>query len=457
MANPTKASPSLARRLNWLLLLVVGLILTACDAQPAAQTPPAVATASPPSTIAAPASTAEPATAAPTATTPATVTPTATLPTPDTSAPTATDAQYPTDALLFYHSDGHLYTVPLGGQSRRLTTQPLAGANEPFIVDGMFGFRPPVVSPDGCLLALNGNWGGATVLDLVTGEMIGMGRGRAMQSPNWSPDSRQLAYVTQDDRLCIYDLNSEPDDCPFAPEGLLMEVVWSPTGSFIAAAVVTPPVGGSSDCCVGRVWLVDPATGVATDVAGFITGFEYAPGEAFQWLPDGSGLAIKRADDSHGAIFRLADGSVVTFDEWIADVAPDGGTVLHPSGALSAIDGTALAPLTGADGCAEFLGIARSWSPDSRLAYTILCGVGGTTALEPRPLTVIDPATGVVGWQRELPVGLFPVGWSPDGQFILLDDAAVASPIWRLAADGTGELEVVVEDGRLVELIPAGK
>jgi hypothetical protein len=63
----------------------------------------------------------------------------------------------------------------------------------------------------------------------------------------------------------------------------------------------------------------------------------------------------------------------------------------------------------------------------------------------------------VVGWQRELPVGLFPVGWSPDGQFILLDDAAVASPIWRLAADGTGEPEVVVEDGRLVELIPAGK
>ena len=457
MANLTKASPPLARRLNWLLLLVA-LILTACDARPTAQTPPAIATALPPSTVAAPISTAEPATAMPTATTPATVTPTAIPPTLDTPAPTATAAQNPTDALLFYHSDGHLYTVPLGdGQSRRLTAQPLTGANEPFIVDGMFGFRPPVVSPDGRLLALNGNWGGAAVLDLVTGEVIGIGRGRAMGSPSWSPDSRQLAYVTQDDRLCIYNLNDEPDDCPFAPEGLLMEAVWSPTGSQIAAAVVTPPAEGSSDCCVGRVWLVDPATGAATDVAGFITGFEYASGEAFQWLPDGSGLAIKRADDSHGAIVRLADSSVVTFDEWIADVAPDGGTVLHPSGALSAIDGTALAPLPGADDCVQFLGIAHAWSPDSRLAYTVLCGVGGTTALEPRPLTVIDPATGVVEWQRKLAAVWFPVGWSPDGQSLLLDDAAVASPIWRLAADGTGEPEVVIEDGRLLELIPAGE
>ena len=154
---------------------------------------------------------------------------------------------------------------------------------------------------------------------------------------------------------------------------------------------------------------------------------------------------------------RLAAVAVVTFGAWLVDVAPGGGTVLRPAGGLRGFDGTALAPLPGADGCAEFLGIAHAWSPDSRLAYTVLCGVGGTTALEPRPLTVIDPATGVVGWQRELPVGLFPVGWSPDGQFILLDDAAVASPIWRLAADGTGELEVVVEDGRLVELIPAGK
>jgi hypothetical protein len=49
------------------------------------------------------------------------------------------------------------------------------------------------------------------------------------------------------------------------------------------------------------------------------------------------------------------------------------------------------------------------------------------------------------------------VGWSPDGQAILLDDAAAASPIWRLAADGTGELVVVVEDGTLLDIFPVGE
>ncbi len=372
----------------------------------------------------------------------------------------ATIQPVPTDALLFYHSDGHLYlyTVALGGgQSRRLTTQPLAGANEPFVVDTAVGLAPPVVSPDSRLLALRGHWGGAAVLDMVTGEVIGIGRGQAMQSPSWSPDSRQLAYVTQDDRLCIYNLNDEPDDCPFAPEGLLMEAAWSPTGSLIAAAVVTPPVEGSSDCCDGRVWLVDAATGAATDVAGFITGLEYALGEAFQWLADSSGLAIKRTGDSGGsAIYRPGDGSVVAFDEWIVDIAPGGGTVLHPSGAMSAIDGTALAPLPGADGCAEFVNIAHAWSPDGRLAYTLRCGFDNPPA-GANVLTVTDPATGVVEWQRELAAGVFPAGWSPDGQFILLDDAATASPIWRLAADGSGDLEVVVDDGRLLELVPVGE
>lgn len=360
----------------------------------------------------------------------------------------------PAAALLFYHSDGHLYRVDLGGgQSRRVTAQPLFGANDPETVAAAVGRRPPVLSPNGRLLALNGNWGGAAVLDLVSGEAVGVGRGQAMGSPSWSPDSRQLAYVTQDDRMCIYKLNNEPDDCPFAPEGLLMEVVWSPTGAQIAAAVVAPPAEGSSDCCVGRVWLVDPATGAATDVAGFITGFEYAPGEAFQWLPDGSGLVIKRVDDSRGAIYRLADGSVTTFDEWITDVAPDGGTMLHPSGALSAADGTALPPLPGANECVEFFNVAQVWSPAGRLAYTLTCGIEGEPLAGANLLSLIEPTTGAVEWRTELAAGLFPVGWSPDGQYILLDDAAGASPIWRLAADGSGAAEVVVEDGHLLGLV----
>lgn len=458
-----------SRSLHWLLLLSV-LTLMACDARLMTEDVLTTITVTSPATVAKLTDAAEQATSTLTILTAEPATPTATVaatgaatapatpaPIDDGRLPSITIQPAPIGALLIYHSDGHLYRATVSGsESRRLTLQPLAGANDPMAVDALFGFRSPVVSPDGRLLALNGNWGGAAVLDLVTGEAIGIGRGRAILSPSWSPDSRQLAYVTQDDRLCIYNLISEPDDCPFTPEDLLMEVVWSPTGSLIAAAVVTPPVEGSSDCCVGRVWLVDVSTGAVTDVAFFITGFEYAPGEAFQWLPDGSGLAIKRLNQSSGAIVRLADGAMVTFDEWIADVAPDGGTVLHPSGALSAADGTALALLPGADECVEFLNVVHAWSPDGRLAYTLRCGFDNPPA-GANVLTVIEPATGTVEWQRELAAGLFPVEWSPDGQFILLDDAAGASPIWRLAADGVGEPAVLVEDGGLLGVILVGE
>lgn len=352
----------------------------------------------------------------------------------------------PASALLTYHSDGYLYRVPLdGGESVRLTAEPLPGASDLLAVESMLGYRPPVVSPDGRLLALNGNWGGTAALDLATGVFIGHGRGRAMLTPSWSPDSRQLAYVTQDDQLCIYRLNDELAECLFAREGL-MEAVWSPAGSRIAAAVVIPPEEGSSDCCDGQVWLVDAVTSVATEVAAFRTGFEYARGEAFQWLPDGSGLVIKRTGDDGGAAIVGLDGFLVPFDEWIADVAPDGRTVLHPSGALSLADGTPLAPLPGVADCTEFVTVAHAWSPDGRLAYTLRCGFDEPAAAS-NVLTIVEPTTGAIEWQRELPVGLFPVAWSSDGQAILLDDAALASPLWRLVADGAGELAVVVEDG----------
>jgi hypothetical protein len=97
--------------------------------------------------------------------------------------------------------------------------------------------------------------------------------------------------------------------------------------------------------------------------------------------------------------------------------------------------------------------VAHAWSPDSRLAYTLRCGFDEPVAGS-NVLTIVDPIMGAVEWQRELPAGLFPLAWSPNGQFILLDDAAPASPLWRLAADGTGEPEVVVEDGYWLGIVP---
>jgi hypothetical protein len=59
-------------------------------------------------------------------------------------------------------------------------------------------------------------------------------------------------------------------------------------------------------------------------------------------------------------------------------------------------------------------------------------------------------------WQREFEeVTLWRVFWSPDGGYLLLDDDGAGSPIWRLRADGTGELEQVVDDGFLIETVAA--
>jgi len=80
---------------------------------------------------------------------------------------------------------------------------------------------------------------------------------------------------------------------------------------------------------------------------------------------------------------------------------------------------------------------------------------------------MLDAETGDVLWQREIikadigttspPDFLY---WSPDGDYLLLDGPDEPypgqphlSPIWRLRADGTGELVPVVEQGFLLGVI----
>jgi len=373
--------------------------------------------------------------------------------------PTTAPAAAPTAAqgapLLIYRPDGHLYRASLlDGSGQQLTAEPLENADDPDAVGAIVSYRPPVVSPDGRLLALNGHWGGAAALDLTTGGAIGVGRGVAMFAPSWSPDSRALAYVARDGQLCIYHLDSAPADCIFQSEGL-RDAAWSPAGAFIAAAVVTPPAEGSADCCAGQVWLVDALSGEATAIGDYATGFESAPGEAFAWLPDGSGLVIKRTADGRSALYRTADGYTTYFAEPALSVSPDGRTVLHPSGAVSGMDGEARFSLPGADECTGQSSIVYAWSPDgSGLAYRLACFPGGGIAGEVSPLLMmVEIATGALRW-RLLASDLWPAGWSPDGAYLLLqDNTPDGGAIWRLIADG-GTPEQIVEGAILLETIP---
>lgn len=359
--------------------------------------------------------------------------------------------------VLLYAPDGHLYHGAVEtGLGRRLTAKPSGLGRIP-------GYGPPLVSPDGRLLALNGDWGGATAIDLTTGQLIGPGRGRGMHKPSWSPDSQRLAYMAANGQLCIYHLDDAPADCIFRNDRL-QELLWSPTSEVIAAAVTDPLTEDSTTCCTGQVWLIDASTGEANAVpVAYATGFEGAPNEVLAWLPDGAGLVIKKTADGRGAIYHTGDGSLTDFAEPILSVSPDGQMALHPSGAVSNVDGSARFALPGAAGCATFASLIYVWSPDgTRLATTWSCFTddGGSEPIT--PLTVFDTAAGAPLWQQPLAPDTWPVAWSPDGAYLLLQENATGLEnyaqladyaLWQVAADG-GTPELVAQGAVLLATIP---
>jgi hypothetical protein len=75
--------------------------------------------------------------------------------------------------------------------------------------------------------------------------------------------------------------------------------------------------------------------------------------------------------------------------------------------------------------------------------------------LGPIELTVRDASSGQVLWQREMKEAAMQwLAWSADGQYLLLDDDQVHSPIWRMRADGQGGPEQLMADGFLIDVVP---
>ena len=383
------------------------------------------------------------------------------IPTPVIILSPTTQSQNPPEDLIvfFYAIDGHLYRSDLAGSFvEQLTDAALNNPDDPDMVASIISYRPPKVSPDGRFIALNGGWGGATVLDPATDMEIGIGRGQAMFSPTWSPDSQHLAYISQEHRLCIYELNDEPDDCPFEQANELQEALWSPAGSTIAVAVVDPIPDGSPDCCTGQVWLVDALSGQAEVVGTYVTSFEPVPGEVMAWLLDGSGLLIKQTAEGSATLVTPAQSTTINFTEPVLTVSPNSSYFLHPSGAVSDKDGNALYVLFG-NNCEGNLTFIHNWSPDSSfLAYTPLCRVNGELRDEAQQLYIVEAATGNLLWQQALSAELSLSAWSSDGHYLLLQGSSSGWPadasIWRLAADGSGTPEIVVEQGILLEVVP---
>lgn len=376
-------------------------------------------------------------------------------------APQSTTADLP---ILFYHS-GDLSRTDVAGSA----VQPLAPASAGGEPGAYFFANPPQVSPDGRWLLdhvsadqTTGSW---RLFDVATGERIAAGSGQARLSPTWSPDSAAFAFLDESG-VCIYTIESAAEACtPIADSnGTLSDLIaaaWSPDGATIALAQMDM----SAECCRVTVWLYALDGGDPYDVAIIDPPAQGSTAEMMEWLPDGRLLLKSTSADAPSLLYDPADGSRIIYEGWVRAASPDGRWLLHDSGAVSGLDGATLFTLTANDACPRPLltGANWAWSPDGmELAFLLNCAA----AAEDSWLYVVDAATGEIRWQKTLPTpaeALYPlerVFWSPDGAYLLLDGVDTTaestrplSPIWRLETDGTGELDVLVTSGYLVDVV----
>jgi dipeptidyl aminopeptidase/acylaminoacyl peptidase len=270
-------------------------------------------------------------------------------------------------------------------------------------------YRPPRVSPDGRWIALSD--GTQIVLVDVS---------RRLQVPlcktyaptvDWAPTGDTLVFADGSApgsgwaRLVLAHAASrqlEPLYEPPRDEGDIKRWAWSPDGRFVAF-----------DCCLQEV---EPYTGAS----------------------------VARVQRIEVATRRVEDVGTL----WVGVASSDD--------LCWSADGRVLTDTVGAVRCAYPARPLPPLSPDGTQAAEI---VWTDAEANDRSIRVVSWERGQAGrvlWTRNMPeVRVSRVYWSPDRDYLLVDDDEPHSPIWRLPADGTGDLEQVVADGFLIEIVAA--
>lgn len=337
--------------------------------------------------------------------------PAAITPTSEINKPTTV----PSKTLLFARDDD-LYRTDLEGRTvERITTGGVLGwgmrnAGDDWRINALVA--PPRVSPDGRRIAFSPD--GDTLLVVDTHEPTGTPLAIAGSAVfAWSPDSHRLAYSMHEGgveraQLMVYDfVTGAAIPLPANLTADISALAWSPDGSRIAFG-----------CCFEED-LSDTGEYLGT-LTGQLKTVVLATGQA----------------EMVSSLWRSIAGGIQPFC-WTSDLQVIGLEAGNEPQLESSCS-------TQAD---------SSISPDGQRRFYVRVPPDATAA-DPGQLVVEDKSGEL--WQHELEGDLWPVAWSPDGNYILLDDSYDQhSPIWRIPANGAGEPELIIDDGYLLAVIEA--
>jgi Tol biopolymer transport system component len=335
-----------------------------------------------------------------------------------TPLPTASSASIPLSTSLrcpvvLFARESDLWRTNLDGEAVEQLTQGERLIWQPGKDNWWANFlsTPVQVSPDGQWITFLGQRV-RILVDVTTRTQIGLPMPHAAIG-DWSPDSRYFAYAPEPigshQVLYSYDIQQGQTtrllDLPIDDReagGGIRNVVWSPDGRFIGfACCFTIPTDVYTGTLVGQIRQIEVATGQMETVGE--TQSSVAASSHLCWTADGHLTADK------------SQGIRCSYERSRYPAVSGDGSKYASLGPSSPDD--------------------SSWTRPSRL-------------------TVSEAAMGEVLWQREISGTLKTVTWSPDSQYLLLDDDLDRSPIWHIRSDGSAELEPIIEDGFLLGVIP---
>jgi WD40 repeat protein len=226
-------------------------------------------------------------------------------------------------------------------------------------------------------------------------------------------------------------------------------VNWSPNGNWIAtvSSEVGETVDGSYPPLTDTVWLVSPK-GAPPQQLGTFPGYpiEHIRRE-LQWSPDSSALLVGMVSPNY--IVTLDDHQYPLEEgtKGLAWVPDQSNLLVRKGGGLSIFDQQGQEILQVGD---HFV-TAWAFSNDGRyLAYS-----NERVADQPVDIFAFDLQSEEVRWSGSVPAQtVTSLHWTPTSDALIVGGGDYGTPIWAIGIEPEGEVEVLIEKGLLITVIP---